>query len=487
MSRGTKIALVVGGLAIVAMVGVGVAVVIGMGFGAMRLIDEGAPGLADENEQVSAMIALGEGRAVFVYGHGISMPIEIRGVHREGAGLATDWTHRAAPGLGTYGWKWRTAGDIVVGELHPTQGNGPHRLVVLHRERGMLGEIEGVSDGAWILSEDGAELLVYTGDAVALHRTAPFAQAWRTPVRSRNVLARLGLTPSLAVAYDGAIHVLRRDDGSVVRDITEEREVTGIDRARGELLFLRNGRIVVESLETGAERITLDLAEGAALVDGMEEPTLLGSHGGRWLVQYSTELDHSFTNAGAPTWTRNAPRTLAAVDPETGVVAWRSALGPWPRWRPIWNQELYDERALPAELLMYSDSTAEGGAIVGHLAYVSLTDGALRWQLDYPHATRGNALFANVGDVAYLRIREANDGSRSALARFEDGRLTGAVWLADFGGDVREPMLRSDEAWIPSGMSSWALVGADLRERARGGPEPAPSDARAWVSERLGL
>src|SRR5690606_4659689 len=159
------------------------------------------------------------------------------------------------------------------------------------------------------------------------------------------------------------------------RELDDGGELVGIDHARGELLWRREGRVVVESLETGAERLAIDLAGGPAVIDGMDEPALLGAHAGNWLIVYTTELDQIFSSSGAPTWTRYAPRTLAAVDPTTGAVAWRASLGPWPQRRMMWSHELEGARELPSELLLYSDADTERGLVNGHLAYVSLTDG----------------------------------------------------------------------------------------------------------------
>jgi hypothetical protein len=327
---------------------------------------------------------------------------------------------------------------------------------------------------------------VRTRDALVLADTDPFGERWRIPV-GESGYARVALTPDFAILYDEPLRIVRRSDGELVRSIDGERVTVGVDRARGELLWLREGRVVVEELESGAERIVLDVAEGRAIVDGLHEPALIGRHAGRWIVVYATELDHSFTSNTAPTWTRYAPRTLAAIDPESGAVVSRADLGPWPRWVQFVDPSIDDDGELPAELLLYSDADAEGGGVTGHLAYVSPADGAVRWQRDYPHATRGNALFATIGGVAYLRVREGNEGARSALARFDDGRLTSAVWLSTYSGDVRTPMLLAEEAWIPTGTQSWALVGPDLRARASGGPDPAPTDARQWALDRLGL
>jgi hypothetical protein len=485
MSRGAKIALLVGALALLLVVGGFLVALFAGGLGAYWALREGAPGPSDEDEQIAGIVALGDGKAIFVQGYGISEPMLVRGVHLSGSALADDWRWRAPDGYGTYGWKWRTAAGLRAGELHPSQGEGPHRLAVFDAD-GFVGEVPRVQDGAWIFSEDGSALLVHEGDALALYRTAPFERAWRTPVDGPQFVARLGLTPTLAVLYDGPIRVFRRGDGSLVRTIAD-RELAGIDRARGELFFRRGAQMVVESLETGAERIVIDLAQGVELADGMEEPTLLGSHMGRWLFVYATELDHSFTSNGAPPWTRPAPRTLAAVDAESGVVVWRTALGPWQRWTPLWNQEIYDERELPSTLLYYSDADLEGGGTTGHLASIRLSDGSVVWQQDYQHATRGNALFARTGDVAYLRVRAPNEGSSSALVRFDAGRFTGAVRLPDFAGDVRDPMVLSGEAWAPMGVQSWALLGADMSVRATGGPAERPADARAFAIERLQL
>jgi hypothetical protein len=483
-STGLIIALIAGALVII---GGLIAVIFGGAFAAYFLAREGESTSTYERDAISAMVALGDGHAIFAHGWGIGLPLRIRGVHADGDVLREEWTWSAPEGLGCDPLAWRRAGSIAAGELRPASGEPSGReLAVFDRDRGHVGRVEGIASGGFVLSEDGASLLVRHEDAIALYGTGEgLPRTWRAAAAPPGMVPRLGLTPTFAVVYDVAIRILRRGDGTVVREITDGREIAGIDHAREEMIWRRGGTLVVESLETGAERITIDF--GTPVVDGMEEPSLLGSHGGRWVFIYSTELDASFQSPTGPGWIRHAPRTLAAVDPDTGAVVWRTPLGSWPRWTGFYNNVLYDATELPAHYLYYSDADVEnGGSVNGHLAYISLADGAIRWQQDYPHATRGNALWMTIGDAAYLRVREEDEGSRSALARFENGRLTGAVYLASASGHPAPAMLLEDEAWIPVANAQWAYTGADLRPRARADNVVLP-EATDWVRERLRL
>lgn len=490
MGKGRTTVIVVGVLAVVLLL----AAVAGLGGGAAWLLARDGSGAdasrESESSHIGAIVGLGGGGALFVRGSGIGAPLTVARVDLDGADVREAWRWQAPRGYGNDAMLWQRGGEIGVGELHPTESTGgTRRLVAFHLGRGPLGEVPAVERGAWLVSDDGAAILARTPDALSSYATTPTLRpVWTTPIPPDTFVARLALTPSFAVVYHGAMRVFRRTDGSLVREIPE-RVVAGIDAVRGEVLWLREGRIVVESLETGIERLVLDLGAGAAIVDGMEEPSLLGSHAGKWIFVHSTTLDHSFSSTGGPPWVRNGARTLTAVDPASGAVAWRLDLGPWPRWAPFFHQRVYDQSELPASILLYSDGDVEGGGSVeGHLAYVSLTDGTLRWQVTYPHATRGNALWHAAGDSAFLRIREPGEGSRSALARFEAGRLTGAVWLPDFGGDPRAPMLLPEEAWLLNGDGGWALVsGPRLTPRAQTPGKPPPTAALDFVRSRVQL
>lgn len=461
----------------------------GGGIVAWFALRDGSARDTSERDAVSHMVALGDGRAIFVQGYGIGAPMRVRGVHVDGSQLREDWTWDAPPNLGSERLAWRTGGSIAATELRTATGESSEdHLAVFHVERGFVGRADRIESGGFLISDDGASILVRHADAIVLYGTGEgLPVTWRLAASPPNMVPRLALTPSFAIAYDSNTRILRRADGSLVREIPSGPKIAGIDRAREEIMWLRDGHIVVASLETGAERMAIDLGGGTPVVDGMEEPSLLGSHGGRWIFIYATELDHSFQMNGRG-WLRSAPRFVAAVDPANGAVVWRTPIGPWPRPMSVFTNGIYDDAELGEDFLFYSDADTEnGGSVNGHLAYISLTDGTIRSVIDYPHATRGNALFTRAGNAAYLRVRGENEASRSALVRFEDGRFTGAIFLADFGGDPIASMFREDEAWIPTGEGRWAFVGSDLRARAQSEGSPALRDASAWARERLQL
>lgn len=486
------IAWIVAGL-LVLLLGGAIAVVVLAGGAAYFLARDGAPGLEDEREiaEPPQVIALGDGRAIFLEGTGIGRPMIVRRVDANDAplGVRERWSWTAPTNRGGSAWTWSHAAGRIAGEVRQMEGAAVSRfveLVVFDDQRGHVATIDRVVRDGYVLGDDGT-LLVMTSDAIQLYPPGATAAAWRVPYVAPHVVPRFLLTDAHAFVAQESIRVLNRADGSLVREVPPRVNV-GFDAARGEMLWLRDGRIVVENALSGAELRTLDVSGGAPLVDAMEEPLLLGAHADTWIILYSTELDHIFE--GSPGWTRAAPRTMVAVRPETGEIAWRTEIGRWEHDTGMNGlRALAHGVLLPAEVLFHFDGDREGGGpLVGHLVYVSLRDGAIRWQTDYQEPTRSNALFERVGAAAFLLVRDVNDGPRTALARFEGGRLTGAAWLPEYGA-IRGPAMTETEVWLPT-QSSWAVArGDEMRIGTRGMQEPpiAPGDPRAWVADRLQL
>jgi len=432
-------------------------------------------------------VALGSGAALMIEGTGFDS-FSVQRVDLEGASLAASWRWEAPAGWGAHPWNWRRADRFVVGEFHRVQGDSADRtLFIFDVEHGEAGHLEQVRRGVWVLA-DGALLAQTTEHVVELRLGETVAERWRTPLPDSGFQARPGLSETHAFLYDGTLRVFSREEGAPAGQI--QGDIIGVDRLRGEALMrTEQGRVSVVDVLTGQPRIELDLAGGPAVVDGMENPKLLGTNDGRWLITYATALDHS-TSSGGAGWIRHAPVWLASVDPASGEVAWRTELGAMRREAGLATRvPLGDERALPDPLVIYGDEDVEGGgAVTGLLLSVSLADGSVIWRTRFDGANRSNTLFVREAQTTWFRLPDPEDLGRSALTRFEAGRFTGAVFLEGYE-TVRAPALEATEGWLPGADGpAWNLIsGSDLAVRASSEGGAAPADADAWTLGRLQL
>ena len=477
--------------------GSGVRIAIGLGcVGLLLLVGAGIAGAVFYRSSPSASVvterrhhvSLGEGRTLEFRG-GVGSPLVVRVAEASGSALTERWSWTAPEGFTAHPWRFERRGDVVVGDLHLASGGArdSDRLEVFDATRGHLASLERLVGQAFRLSDDGT-LIAQAGGKVQRWRCqdGKAVCTWQAPLAEGSFATQLARTPRHVVVWNGPLTVFSTEgaEGSPPQVIAPLDDVVGVAAAREEVLLLRGGRLVAVSLADGKARLDVELVPGKPLVDGLDDPVLLGARGGRWLIAYTTELAQSFSG-GARSWLVPAEVTLAAVDPETGKVVWRRPLG---RWVVTGHREhLGTDEELPADLLLYGERDEDQATdLRGLLAAVSLDDGALRWECSFGGASRSNHLCARRGAATYLRVRDLPGRSRSAIARFEGGRLTGAVWLPDPFDSFWAPGLDANGLWLDAG--GWLRVsGPELKTVGGAGDAARVGDARAWVADRLAL
>jgi hypothetical protein len=451
-------------------------------------------------DQVDAVFPLSERSALMVKGGGFSSapsPVPPRIVLRvdlRGRELVERWRW-TLPAPDSRLVRWEPAGRVIAASLEPnpvlhemqrhpggecTAPPLPH-LIHFDVDRGYLGEL---ADAAyWSIDGDGTAL-VGTTDAAVLFREG--REVWRHAMASDDV-RHFVLTGRVAfyttrdpATREPVLRVLRRDDGSVVRDVRRtgqdedgltlpeilRLEIVGIDRESDELLWLSDGDVVVESLETGERRTSLALGEPGSTWSP-SDPRLLGVHAGRWIV-FADEPHDAHTFHGA----------LYAFDRSTGALAWRTELG---ALRLASAHALAVDAPLPDHLVLFLEPSDGARPPADQtIVDVSLTSGRVVWRSTFPwiqHDER--AEWVRDGAASYLFYGR----TRRTVARFEGGLLTAAL---DVGhGGVSLPA--GGAIWIHEHAEWGALRGSELHMTESSEGIAAPLDARSAVVSRLAL
>lgn len=406
-------------------------------------------------------------------------PFSLRSDRLAGGTLEPAWTW-AHPGQGLDAWT--AEGPWVAAKLVFNGRGLEGPAFAFHRERGLAWE---TTQAAEVTLLDRDELLVRAGGSLTLVRLGetPSRAAWTAPAPAGAYVGFYGTTDRHVLLFNDGVglHIVDRAGGGVPAVVADVQTFVGLSRARSEALVLRGGQLAIVGMDGKSQR-TIDLADGKQLADTMEDPCLLGRHGEDWIIVYATTLDEIV----GTTFTRPADRTLAAVNAETGEVRWRLPVGSWSLECSV-TGDLPLDLDLESHLLVAgARSRSSGVELDGMIAYVNLEKGAFVWKQSFEGIARRPFLLHRAGSAAWVHLV---DGNHPVVARFEAGKLRGAIRLPEVTF-VSPELIAGDAAWLSvhrGEATHWLRVaGDDLTQTASDGP-PSTEDARAWALDRMGL